>query len=218
MRLRLTVSAGFGPLEVRAFVGVLADALAEDLVARGVLVEDVVVHGDPNAPRSVDLGLRVLSDVGALDGLVGTHALVHRSPTRGGRARKRWFAGVTLAPFAPIHATIVDPGDVRVEVARASGPGGQHVQKTESAVRVVHVPTGIAVRVASERSQHQNRARAMARLAEALAEREAAARADAAGARRMACLGVVRGAPVATWRLREHGPARALVREGVDAS
>lgn len=206
-RTKLTVSAGSGPIEVRAFVAKLAQVLARDAGAFGCFVTDVTVHGDEDAPRSVDLCLE--GDPRALTPLVGTHALVRKSEARDKRDRKRWFAGVTLHEILDAGSLTLDPSDVRVEVARAGGPGGQHVQKTESAVRVVHVPTGIMVRVTSERSQHQNRARALARLGEVLAARALEEGGASARARRLACLRVTRGMPVMEWTERRG----ALVRK-----
>jgi peptide chain release factor len=100
----------------------------------------------------------------------------------------------------PDAAPRLDAGDVRLQAARASGPGGQRVNKVASAVRAVHVPTGIAVRAAGERSQRANRRVALARVAEKLDER---ARGDAAAARQVqwrAHSRVVRGQ--AAWRYR----------------
>jgi putative peptide chain release factor H len=215
-RVVLTISSGLGPVEARMFVAALADALVARAPKLGVLVEDVVVHGDASAPRSIDIGVR--GETVSLHALVGTHALVHKSATRSKRDRKRWYVGVTL--HAPSVGTLpeVDPADVRIETCRAGGPGGQHVQKTESAVRIVHIPTGISVRIAAERSQHQNRSRAFERLREVLAERAQLAAASAKSARRGACLGVARGGEVMRWTLRDGGSALICEEERVYAS
>ncbi len=201
MSMRLTISSGLGPIEARVFVARLADALVRDAASLGLAIESVVVHGDAHAPRSIDLG--VVGDAASLGALVGTHALVERSTRRSRHDRKRWYVGVALCETAPESARAIDAADVRFETMRAGGPGGQHVQKTESAVRVVHLPTGITVRVSSERSQHQNRARALTCLAAALAERDANARADAKTRRRATCLRVERGRAVMTWHAHE---------------
>jgi putative peptide chain release factor H len=209
-------SAGMGPHEVRAFVAHLADRLEHECALRGLHVADVVTVGDPDAPSSVAIhvscqGAPASPASAVLADLVGTHALVARSRDRGRRARKRWFAGVSVHPapradaFAP---AALDPADVEITAARAGGPGGQHVNRTASAVRAVHRPTGIAVRVTDERSQHANRKRALTRLAAILAARAREHRDRQRAARRDAHYRFARGNPVRTWRLAER-PGRA---------
>lgn len=196
--VRLTISSGLGPVEVRAFVAALAVAIESMARDRGVLVAHRVVHGPLEAPSSIDLALE--GPCARLSDLVGTHALLARSATRGKRDRKRWFAGVRIAATAAIAPLEIDPRDVVIDACRSSGAGGQHVQKTASAVRALHRPSGISIRVENERSQHQNRSVALARLAEVLAERARHAKASDAKHRRLACLRVERGLPVRTWR------------------
>lgn len=167
----LQITAGAGPYEVRRFVALLAEQLASDCAAAGLVLREVVTHGEPTRPRSVQL--HVEGDVAAVvAGQVGTHVLVARSAKRGRGDRKRWFAGVSVheAPL-PSEATRLHPRDLEIRTARAGGPGGQHVNTTNSAVRVRHKPTGVCVRVASERSQHLNRARALRRLTAILDQR-----------------------------------------------
>lgn len=93
------------------------------------------------------------------------------SPYRPGHKRKNWFIGAEVfEPDAPweTHAVLRDQ-DVRFETLRASGPGGQHVNKTDSAVRATHIPSGLSVKVQTERSQHANKRLARALLAHKLA-------------------------------------------------
>lgn len=97
----------------------------------------------------------------------GSVLWVARSPLRPHHRRRNWFVGV-FRLAAPPGAAALGPSDVRFETFRAGGPGGQHQNKTESAVRAVHGPTGIAVVARGERSQHRNRAVAVARLAVAV--------------------------------------------------
>ncbi|AOM39609.1 peptide chain release factor H [Xenorhabdus hominickii] len=85
----------------------------------------------------------------------GTIKWICESPWRKGVGRKNWFIGVTQ--FEPELMQEITESEIRFETLKASGPGGQHVNKTESAVRAIHVASGISIKVQSERSQHANR-------------------------------------------------------------
>lgn len=194
----LQVSAGTGPIEVRRLVRRLADALAARLAARGVEVGAIATVGDPEAPSSAALVIGG-GDVGDL---LGSHCVV--APLRGRAARRRWHLGVT-AHSLPETVAALDPDEVEVRTCRSGGPGGQHVQKTETAVVAVHLPTGLRVRADGERSQHQNRRAALARLAKALAWQAEEAQASARAAAWRAHHQQVRGVSVVTWRIAGEG-------------
>jgi len=179
MSVWLHLTAGRGPVECRLAVEGLVRALCAE--AAGVGVEASVID-----QAEAEQGL--LSAVVSLEG-DGAEALASTwrgtvqwtcpSPVRPGWKRKNWFVAVDLLEPARVGAGGIAERDLRWETFRASGAGGQHVNKTESAVRLRHLPTGIVVDCQSERSQHRNRAMALARLGAALRLREEEARRQA---------------------------------------
>jgi peptide chain release factor 2 len=113
----------------------------------------------------------------------GVHRLVRKSPFDSGSRRHTSFAAVFVSPEIEDDIEVeINPAELRIDVYRASGAGGQHVNKTESAVRITHLPTGIVVQCQNDRSQHKNRATAMSQLRAKLYELEQQKRREKADA------------------------------------
>ncbi len=119
--------------------------------------------------------VRVVGDhaYGWLRTETGVHRLVRKSPFDAGNRRHTSFASVFVSPEVDDDIEIdIDTSDLRIDVYRASGAGGQHVNRTESAVRITHMPTNIVVQCQNDRSQHKNKATAMKQLKAKLYEFE----------------------------------------------
>lgn len=165
----LLFSAGRGPGECQLAVTGLVAALMEEAAKSGIKAALVESEPGPYGPLSALVGLDGEGAGTLARSWEGSVLWICPSPLRPGWGRKNWFVGVSLLALPP-PSSAVREGDLRVETMRSSGAGGQHVNKTESAVRITHLPTGAVAVAREERSQHRNRALAMARLHAVLAD------------------------------------------------
>jgi peptide chain release factor len=166
----IMLTAGRGPGECQVALRHLVEELRNEAAATQLGVELVEWEDGEHGPLSV-----LVSVVGRSADIFArswqsTILWVCPSPMRPGWKRKNWFvAGVALEEVQEF-GTSIRPTDLRWETFRSSGAGGQHVNKTDSGVRVRHLPTGIVIECQSERSQHRNKALALAKLSRRLME------------------------------------------------
>jgi len=168
------IQAGAGGTEAQDWCGMLERMYlryAERKDFKPELLEET--EGEVAGLKSATIKVIGPYAFGTLRTETGVHRLVRKSPFDSNARRHTSFASVFVYPEVDESIEVeINPADLRVDVYRASGAGGQHVNKTESAVRITHLPTNIVVQSQNDRSQHRNRAEAMAMLKSKLFELE----------------------------------------------
>ena len=170
----LDIQAGSGGTEAQDWAEMLLRMYLRWAEQNGFEAELIEASaGDVAGIKSATVHIKGEYAFGWLRTEIGVHRLVRKSPFDSGNRRHTSFSAVFVAPEVDDDIEIeINPADLRVDVYRASGAGGQHVNKTESAVRITHLPTNIVVQCQNDRSQHKNRDTAMKQLKSKLYEHE----------------------------------------------
>ncbi len=176
----LEIQSGSGGTEAQDWAAMLERMYLRYCERRGYKVE-ILEESSGEVAGIKSASLKISGDYayGYLRTESGIHRLVRKSPFDSGNRRHTSFASIFVYPEVDDTIEIeINPADLRIDTYRASGAGGQHINKTDSAIRITHNPSGIVVRCQNDRSQHRNRAEAMAMLKSRLYEEELRKRSD----------------------------------------
>jgi peptide chain release factor 2 len=214
----VTVNAGAGGTDAQDWAEMVLRMEMRWAEKRGFKVELLEVSpGEEAGIKSATFRVSGDNAYGLYSAEKGVHRLVRLSPFDAANRRQTSFAGVEVSPVVDASADVrVDDEDLQVDTYRASGAGGQHVNKTDSAVRITHRPTGIVVQCQNERSQSSNKATAMAMLRSRLAELEERKRREEIAAERGEAQDVNFGSQIRNYVLHPYKQVKDL-RTGVEA-
>ncbi len=186
------ITAAKGPLECQYATYLLWQKLQK----HSVKLIDETLGEEKETLRSL---IFESEDDNILQPWLGTHQFIFPSPYRKNHKRKNWFIGLFALPDIDENP-FFDKKDVEIKAVRASGPGGQHVNKTSTAIQAKHKPSNLTIFVQEQRSQHQNKQLAYLRLMEKIAEKSEQNKNENKQKQWEAHFELVRGSPVKIWR------------------
>ncbi|MEB3188800.1 MAG: peptide chain release factor H [Snowella sp.] len=161
----LQITSGRGPDECAYFVGKLLPIILDDAKDNHLSCDliEAIPGNQPDCYLSIIISLKGENYLEFIQCWQGTIQWIEKSPFRSHHKRKNWFIGVSALTVPETSDSLLE-NELKFQTMRSSGPGGQNVNKTETAVRVIHLPTGISVVAQEERSQYLNKKLALAKL------------------------------------------------------